>query len=318
MFVLRKKKLSVKVKGLGNKLGNVLLPITYEVRVIDGDWSVYFSSYEPQRYGPWDTDCCWCLSTVNSVEDQLEWLWKNGMFSPEAKAFFTANGYLDTNGNISLSERFIEILSNNRNTGGSSEEAWQLMKAYGIIPRSMLEYTLERALAQPSQGAFASDYFAPSAVTQPMRDLGKKFLSYVSIAYQRIGTDWAPRNRTIMAAAVKQAPLCYGIPIPADVFKWNDTVVQYDGSTTVAHEVLGYNIPADGTYPIYDQYEPHLKTLSADYDIPYCTQGIVTMAAPVAINPTAQPKGEENDAFWTWVMAWWNGFRNPTIQIGSL
>ena len=78
-------------------------PIPFENRIQTGDWSAYFGHYENQRWGEWDSDSCWALSGVNCIEDQLEWLWKNNKFSQEAKDFFTKNGYIDTDGDFSLS-----------------------------------------------------------------------------------------------------------------------------------------------------------------------------------------------------------------------
>ena len=157
MFKLRtKNKLSVKVKGIFQ------LPIPYERRIVGGNWSPCFGKYENQRWGEWDSDSCWCLSAVNSAEDQIEWLWKNNMFSPEAKQFFQSNGYIDGDGDISLSERFHEILCGNRDAGGTSQEAWQSFASRGFIPRSQLTYSLQQSQQWPTQQAFDNDYFNPT------------------------------------------------------------------------------------------------------------------------------------------------------------
>src|ERR1039458_8635511 len=116
MFLLNtKKSILDKVKGIFNS------PIPYEVRVPTGNWSSLFGHYENQKWGMWDSNSCWCLSAVNCIEDQLEWLWKNGMFSPEAKNFFTVNGYIDSDGDFSISERFYEIISGVKDAGNSQD-----------------------------------------------------------------------------------------------------------------------------------------------------------------------------------------------------
>ena len=95
-------------------------PIKYEVRVLDGNWSPYFGHYQNQKWGNFDSSSCWALSGINCFEDQLEWLWKNGMFSQDSKNFFTQNGYIDSDGDFSLSERFIEILSKVQDNGNNN------------------------------------------------------------------------------------------------------------------------------------------------------------------------------------------------------
>jgi hypothetical protein len=318
MFKLRNKdKLTVKTKGVGNSLINILSPIPYEVRVLDGDWSGYFGKYQNQRWGLWDSDSCWCLSAVNSAEDQLEWLWKNGMFTLEAKTFFTANNYIDSDGDFSLSERFHEILCGNLDQGGTAEEAWQSFKSRGFIPRSMLTYSLEQSGKWGTKAAFNADYFNSAAVTPTMLVLAKQSLQHISIAYQRIGKPWQTPNHQILMAAMKQAPVNYGIPVPKNVQNWNSTNVKWDGKLAMEHEVEGYRLPDDGTYPIFDQYLPNLKILSPDYYIASAVQGIINVVQPATTNPVPQPKGETDDTFWTWVMGWFNGWFTDKVSVGS-
>lgn len=283
------KKVSVKLKGF------FMRPIQYEERVLSGDWSVYFGKYQNQKWGIFDTDSCWCLACINSAEDQLEWLDKNGLFSPEAINFFVTNGYKDADGDYSLSERYLEILGGNRMDGGSAPEAWQLMQKYGCIPRSDLTYSLAQVQKFSTVEATANDYFNPAAITPAMRAKGQQFLKYVNIAYQIIGKNSQTPNIQILKAALKQSPVNIGIPIPANVFNWNLTNVVYDGSTAPQHEIELYHIEDDGRYAIFDQYEPHLKWLSKDYYIPLCTQGILSAVAPAAVNPVVQD-------------SWWNKF----------
>jgi len=318
MFKLRQKdKLSVRTKGIGNALVQVFVPIKFEVRVLDGNWTPYFGKYQNQRWGDWDSDSCWCLSSINSAEDQMEWLWKNGMFDNDARAFFINNGYIDGDGDFSFSERFHEILCGNRDTGGTAQEAWQSFKDRGFIPRSMLDYTLQQAKKFTNQEDFNNDYFNPAMVTQAMKDLGQKSLNYITIAYQRIGNAWQTPNTQLMQKALQQAPLNFGIPVPRIVSNWNNSLVQYDGKISMDHEVEGYYLPADGIYRIFDQYLPNLKTLSKNYFIASAVQGVINAKNPIAINPVPQPQGEENDTFWTWVFAWFNGIFKSPVPVGS-
>jgi len=310
MFKLQKKSVGQKVAGI------FASPIPYEVRVPSGDWTPFFGHYQQQRWGQWDSDSCWCLSAINCIEDQLEWLSKNGMFSKEAMNFFTSNGYIDSDGDFSLSERFLEILSGIKDNGNSQWVAWQLAQKYGLIPRSQLTYSVQQAQQFNNKASFNTDYFNPSLVTPAMLTLGKQFLTYVNIASQWIGNNNQTPNLQIMQAALKQAPLQLGIPVPQDG-SWNQTLIAYNGRTQADHAIECYAIDTLG-YHIFDQYQPNLKILSANYFIPMCTQGIVTAIAPVIVNPIPQPQGQMNDTFWTWVLGWFSGFRNSPVPIGHV
>jgi hypothetical protein len=303
------RKLSVKLKGW------LQTPIQYEDRLGDKKWSDFFGHYQNQRWDWFDTSSCWCLAPINSAEDQLEWLNKNNMFSKEALHFFTSNGYIDFDEDFSLSERYLEIKGGNKTNGGTAEEGEQLIQKPGCIPREMLTYSLEQ-LQERSQyfngdfQAVVNDYFNSKYITPQMDALADQFRKYVNVAYQIIGKKYTTPNINILKAALKQAPLCIGIPTPLDVSLWNSSFVQYDGGKVPSHEVELYDINDKGQYLIFDQYEPHLKTLSADYYIPFCTQLILYAVPQSAANPN--PQDSWWNIFWTAVMNWWNGIPNST------
>jgi hypothetical protein len=311
MFKLNTKKTIVeKVKGIFS------MPIKYEVRVPDGDWTPYFGKYQNQRWGLWDSNSCWCLSAINCAEDQLEWLYKNGMFTQEAKEFFIKEGYIDEDGDFSLSERYIEILSGVHDNGNNQMEAWRLMQDFGCIPRKDLTYTVERANKFAQKLLFNADYFNMAEITEEMTTKAKKFKSYVSIARQWIGDAYRTPDAQIIKAALKQAPLQIGVPVPNPSYLWNNEKVVYAGEKTVDHAIELYKFDdTTGEYCIFDQYIPNLKRLSKNYYIPFITQGIL-YAIPQAIkNPI--PQDEKLNSFWGAVMDWFNGIINPNIPVGG-
>ena len=284
----------------------IMSPIQYVVNVPTSNWSAYFGSYQNQKWGWWDSDSCWALSGINCFEDYLTMLRANGRFSDEAIKFFTDNGYIDSDGDFSLSERFIEIMSTVKDDGNNQMEAGILAQKFGLIPRSMLGYTQAQAYAQVSRASFDADYFNQDAVSTDMLTLGQKFLEYVNISRQWIGTNFETPSNQVLIAALAQAPLQIGVPVPADISAWNDTVVKWDGSTVVAHAVELYAVNADGTYAIYDQYEPHLKTLSADYPLYLVSQYILDPIAPAVSNPVPQP-APQVVSLWTSIFNFFNG-----------
>lgn len=300
-------------KGIVDKVRGVLMtPIQYEVRVSDGDWSPYFGNYQNQKWGEWDSNSCWCLSAINCAEDQLEWLHKNGKLSEEAVKFFTDNGYIDSDGDFSCSERFLEILSGVHDNGNSQMQAWVLMQKYGLIPRDKLTYSKEQAQRWFTKFLFNQDYFNPKAITPEMIELGRQSLNYINISRQWIGTMWKTPDMNILRAALKQAPLQIGIPIPANVQLWNSEYVQYDNKKTADHAIQLYKINDNDSLAIFDQYLPNLKTLSKGYYIPLVTQGII-MATPVVVAPPTSFW----DRFYTALFNWYNGITSNNADLGS-
>lgn len=297
-------KLISRVKGI------FASPIQYEVRVPTGDWTLYLCPFEQQSFGRFDTDSCWMLSACNSFSMQMKYLWLTGAFGTEAQSFFLSNGYCDQGGNFSLSERLHEILCGNLLNGGTSPEAWQSFQKRGHIPRTQLEYTTARAALYTTEAEFIADYFNKADVTPAMLALGQQFLEYVNIAYQRIGLEYTTPNMEILQAALKQAPLNLGIPVPQNVSMWNQTFIQYDGSTVAAHEVTDYVITPTG-YGVEDQYQPAEKVLSLNYYLPGVMQGLVTAIAPAPVAAIPQLQGELNDSFFTRLMNWFNGIMSP-------
>lgn len=310
MFRLENKyRVGEKVRGIFST------PIQYEVRVPESDWSKYFGKYQNQKWEAWDSNSCWCLSAVNCAEDQLEWLWKNKMFSQEAKDFFVRNDYIDSEGDFSCSERYLEILSGVHDDGNDQMEAWKLMQKYGLIPRKDLTYSADKAKGYVSKSAFNADYFNSQAIIQEMRDKGQKFLTYVNIARQTIGKTWTTPDVLILKAALKQAPLQIGVPVPTFVQVWNSNYVSYAGEKSADHAIELYGINGNGDYLIFDQYMPNLKVLSKNYYLPFVTQGILTAVQPQSLNPI--PQDQKKNDFWTGVFHWFMGIFDSKVPIGT-
>lgn len=318
----KKEKLKTHIKYLLHSRGKSILPekvkgifspiIPYEVRVANGDWTKYFED-EPQKFGNFDSSCCWAASSTRCAEANFNWLWANGMFSVEAKNFFLSNSFCTPQGVFSFSERFHEILSGNKDNGGTAMEAWQSFQSRGFIPKAQLTYSVDQANQWRTQAAFDADYFNPSAVTPAMKALGLQVLSYVKIAYQRIGYVNQTPNIQILTAALLQSPLNYGIPV--DLSQWNQVNVPSNINTTMVHEVSA-RVMNPTSYGVHDQYFPWKKNLNFDYFIGGCIQGVINAIAPAAVNPVPQPP-IATVSFWTTVMAWFSGIFNPTVPIGS-
>lgn len=217
--------------------------------------------------GIYETDDCWDFSGVSILEIKLLQLFPT--FSPVAKQFFISNGYCDVVGNFALSRRYIAIQSGVKNNGNNQIKFWDDVTQYGMIPRSMLDFTPSMA-NDPDYPTFVTDFFNPQAITSDMENLAQQFNTYVTVSAIYIQLNLVPQ-------ALTQTPLQIGIPIPKVVSNWNQPVVQWDGSTIVQHAIVLLGINPDGTKTILDSYIPWVKQLSANYLMPYITQPTITV-----------------------------------------
>ncbi len=263
-------KLSSTLRGIFQK------GIPYEIRNPSGDWSAYFGQYESQRKEWWDTQSCWAYAGNETLEDQLEFLWKTNKFTKEDMDWFNSKGYIDEDGDFYLSRRWIPTLSGVKDNGNDEAEFWRLSAIHGAIPTKMLPYTN------------VTEYFDLTKITQEMRDLGQEFLKRVDIAYQELGTRWKGYTLDQLRKGLLQSELQIGVPVPQDG-SWNREKVKWNGDKEPAHSVALYKVDeqADYFYPlfIYDQYNPMLKQLSRDYYVPLCTMGVVTAKNSQLIGP---------------------------------
>lgn len=299
--------------------------IPYEVRHESGDWSVYFGGFEGQRYGYWETSCCWDWAGVEDCETQLEWLWKNNRLSADTKDWLTKNKYIDEEGDFYLSRRWGAILSGVKDSGNDQVDFWRIAKTAGLIPNWMLPYKLgDGGKIIASYDQFINDFFNKDVITKEMELMGKEFARRFNIEAQEVGKRWSRRNPVLIQAELKHAPLQIGVPVPKLTFLWNQVKIDWDGGTTAAHsvELYKYDDVADPEYPyfIYDSYESHLKQLSKDYYIPLITKGVLTpvfFAPPVSIPKTEKEK-TFIDKLWEAIHNWFYGKKIPEgYPVGS-
>lgn len=254
-----------------NSFGAPVLP---PVNLLSGDWTAYLPSPEPQRW-IYDTDECSQLGGfINPLETYFNWLKSTNQLSPAFLDFCTKNGYFDSNGSFSFSERFTAILDGTSINGNMVQNAWACFQRYGVIPRSMLNWTLNEAQQYPNQALMDTSYYNPAAVTQPMIDLGAQFLSYVKfIAWGWVGgvgdgsTDIPVAN---LATGLQTSPCAIVVPVPNPVTDWNQVNIPYTGGTTLNHAVMLYKVDQTNPYPLYfmDQYAPYQKQLQEGYYVP--------------------------------------------------
>ena len=182
-----------------------------------------------------DTDECSELSPIKALEAQCNWLKSLGLFSQEALNFFTTNNYFDASGNFSFSDEFNAILDGTSINGNSPWALVESVRTQGVIPRPMLEMTLEESQVYNSQEEQDSAYYSQSRITPAMITLGLQSLKYISLANQWINNGDGNTPMSTLTYYQKQAPLIIGVPIPADVSQWNSGVVKWDGGKQLQH-----------------------------------------------------------------------------------
>ncbi len=261
--------------------------IPYVVRNETGNWTPYLPTYEPQRY-KFDTCECWCLSGINSIETQCNFLMATNRFPESTIQWFKSNGYIDSFGSFAFSERFIYILSGVFNNGNDQWSFWKLVNKYGLLPRADLEYSLSESLKFNSEDDMCKDYGDVSKVTPAMRQKALQCLKYINIAYEWVGEDGIMPQIQDIKATLLQAPLQIGIPVCMDTY--NTAAVSYCGITEVTHAVLLYNLGNDNfPFDFRDQYMPDNKALSTDYFIPCVTNGVVSPIITMEDIPNVAP-----------------------------
>ena len=150
------------------------------------------------------------------------------------------------------------------------------MFKYGILPRSKLSYSDERALKFSNNEDFVKDYFNESEITDDMLNIAEQSKKFIDIKSKWINFGSKMPSIDTLRKALRQAPLQFGLAVPKHIFLWGRTgIIEWDGGTVANHAVECYHIDDNGVFEIFDQYTPNKKLLSKDYYIPYISQGNV-------------------------------------------
>ena len=283
-------------------------PIAYVVRNDTGNWQDYFPLYESQKY-IWDSNCCWAFSGAHAIETQLNFLLKTGRLPQATIDWFTTNGYI-VNGSFEISWRFIVAISGVDGDGNSQYEWWRLTADYGILPRSLFDYSLEQSQQFSSEEAQNDDIGSTIGITQRMYQLAKQALSYVQIDYEWVGNEGTMPPLTDIRAMLLQSPLQIGIAVNGAT--WNQTnVPAYSG--VVQHAVMLGNLNTDNSFIVFDDYMPNPKTLANGYDVPLITNGVISPILEQAQIPTVTPFPQNVwQKVWVAVAQWFQSlFTNP-------
>jgi len=184
-------------------LGNTL---PYEIRNAPGKWEPFLPEGEQQNIPfTFDTKSCVTFSLSNVAETTLQ-----GIPLPEAhRNFLTGHGYYK-NGKLNFSDRFIAIMAGTTENGNTYKKVADTMRKNGLIPDTML----------PFGGQTFQEYHGIGNITQEMKLMGQKFLSFFDIAYEfgYVNPGYADLDSGDIEEIqyhLKQAPLAIAVPVPS-------------------------------------------------------------------------------------------------------
>jgi hypothetical protein len=248
-----------------------LTSIDYVERNPAGDWSKWLPTREPQKF-KFDTNECSTISATKALEIQFNFLRND--FSIEALQWFTANGYIDDNGNFNFSERFNGIMAGTSINGNSQNYVWESIRKVGLLPQKDLNYSYAQSENFLTQWDMCEDYYNPDVVTDFMKIKAKQVFRWITIQYEWVGANSKVSTPYVaIVKALKQAPVQIGAPACPD---WNSGDVHPCGKTQAEHATTIYGWTLN-SYKDFDHYNPYLKTLSTDYFIPYAIKAVVTV-----------------------------------------
>lgn len=290
--------------------------IQYNPILPNGDSSPYFGTYEGQRFGQYDTDCCWDFSGCEVAETRLQMLTLKGLIPQNTMAWLKSNGYIDSQGDFYLSRRWVAILSGVRDGGNQQINFWNLASVAGLIPNSMLPYDPTEAQRWITKDQFNNDYFNPKVITKEMELLGLEFLKRFTIQAEIVPGGYISDIRVNLQPLLKEGSVQIGHPVPQDG-SWNQFTVNYPVGRTIAdHATECYRLDDTGIYPLYDydSYLPNLKRLSSNYYVPYITR--------VSILPKqiqSVPIVSQWQMFWANIFAFFQNkpFPYPSVPVGK-
>jgi len=208
----------------------------------------YLPTGEVQQ-GRGDMMDCATRGPTNILETKLNYWLKSKNMSVDNAQWLNDNGFIDTNGNISISDAFTAILSGTTANGNSLKAPLDALRKYGFIPKKVLPLDPQMTQAQ---------YLAKKRITQPMRDLGLEAIKRFPINYIRYNSEDFPN--LLKYDMVDVAGYAWPSPVNGIYPRVN----------------LGYNhcfvcIPKTDQYTIFDNYldfdGDFIKRLATNYDL---------------------------------------------------
>lgn len=174
------------------------------------DWTQYAPSTERQYLPGFDTLSCTTFSALNDIEMISGLKIEKKFFREENIKWLNDNGYVDENGKVNFSDRYIAILSGTTMLGNNFVSVGDAIIKYGLIPEKDL----------PLSGSNWNEYMDPKLITPAMLQKGQEFRKRFLPGYEWVffNYDGGPFDEAEMLAieeALQYAPIQIAIPVPA-------------------------------------------------------------------------------------------------------
>jgi lysozyme len=196
------------------------------------DWKPYAPALEKQYGLTFDTLSCTSFSFCNVAEFQVNYMIANKELSPEALKWLTDEGYIDSDGKVNFSDKYVAIGSGTTERGNDGRTVAEFVRTNGLIPEKDLPL---------GEVSTQKEYLNSAQITPAMRAKGKLFLKYVKVQWEWLFFDSnAGFNEDLQVnGTIEEAPIMLGITTPATHMT---CLYGYDHDTT--------------NFKVFDTYEP--------------------------------------------------------------
>lgn len=230
-----------------------------------GDWLQFKPTNEKQNRGL-ETYTCTNQWGLSSFETQLIFRIKNGLLSQRAIDFLEKYKFFDKEGNPNFSDKAAAILTGTiYGRGNYVYKTPDMARNIGLIPESMLQFGNPKTW---------EEFINPKQITKEMLAVAEESKTIFAVEYETIPT--AGRTKSEIRADVRhhihQAPLSITIPICPG---YNNSELIAACNKTPIH-CVGLMADFGNRQAIFDSYDPFVKNLAEDYNIPYFLKAVIS------------------------------------------
>ncbi len=222
-----------------------------------------------------DSNGCASRGPLNILETKLDYFWDHGML-PEIKKWMDEKGYRE-GGKFKLCDAFIEILSGTTPTGNSLKAPLDALRVYGAIPAKLIPLDSNMTW---------SEYMNPARVTQEYKDLGKQFLSRITLAYEQVSLSQFAHALEVDLLDVAG----YAWPQPV-----NGVYQKTEGGFNHCFTLV------EGAIDAFDNYTPFVKRLAKDY-IFFEWGYSISITKQTIPEPLSELPKDKADSLWSWLL----------------
>ncbi len=254
--------LIIEVPKINDFVAGLETGIAYEETNPTGEWGKYYPTNERQSNIYTDFLCCTSASHTNIRETRINYKLRNNLYPDFVVKFLNEKGYIDANGNVNFSERFLaKLVNTDVNKGASFANVAEAARTYGLVPESA--YPIKENMTW-------AEFYAPI----PTKDLekllgqGKEFLEIFDLLYEWVDMNFALVDDPLGAdtlKALKQSPLQVALGIPG-----YHAIEMGEAKITASTEKV----------EIYDSYPPFVYTGDKSLPIHYSMKLVDVVKEP--------------------------------------